>query len=81
MKTLLKQLLAGILPALPFGNGLKIIKDNIAEDGYTPTGQINWPKMIMYIITGIIVLGRLSGIITNEDVATLIYTISNANVR
>ena len=30
----------------------------------------------MYIITGLIVLGRLLGVITNEDVLTLIDTIN-----
>ena len=73
---LLKELLKGIIPALPFGNVITEISNNIKEDGYTPTGKINWPKMIMYIITGLIVIGRLLGVISNEDVVTLIQTIS-----
>lgn len=77
MKKTLKQIVKGIIPALPFGNVITEIQNNIREDGYTAPGQVNWPKMIMYIITALIVLGRLLGIITNEDVATLIQTISN----
>ena len=75
LKAILKELFKGILPALPFGNAIQTISDNIKEDGYTPTGAINWPKLIMYVITGLIVLGRLLGIITNEDVITLIETL------
>jgi|TARA_R100000482_G_C5015631_1_gene97541 hypothetical protein len=77
LKKIIKEVGKGILPALPFGNVIKEIKDNIKEDGYTESGKVNWPKMIMYIITGLIVLGRLLGVITNDDVATLIEMISN----
>ena len=75
-KAILRELFKGILPALPFGNVVKIISDNIKEDGYTPSGKINYPKLIMYITTGLIVLGRLLGVITNDDVMTLIDTLS-----
>ena len=75
LKALLIEILKGIIPALPFGNVIQTISANIKEDGYTPTGAINWPKLIMYITTGLIVLGRLLGVITNEDVATLIDTL------
>lgn len=79
LKALFKQIINGILPALPFGNVLTEIKNNIQEDGYTPTGAINWPKLTMYIITGLIVMARLLGLITNEDVIKLIETLSNIN--
>ncbi len=75
-KKLLKEIGKGIIPALPFGNVITEIKNNIREDGYSAPGVVNWPKMIMYIITGLIVLGRLLGVITNEDVVTLIDTIN-----
>lgn len=75
LSKLLKEIVKGIIPALPFGNAIQTISDNIKEDGYTPTGRINYPKLIMYTITGLIVLGRLLGIITNEDVLTLITTL------
>ena len=75
LKAILRELFKGILPALPFGNVIQTISDNIKEDGYTPTGAINWPKLIMYITTGLIVLGRLLGFITNEDVVQLVETL------
>tara|TARA_R100000231_G_scaffold139628_1_gene121762 strand:- start:362 stop:601 length:240 start_codon:yes stop_codon:yes gene_type:complete len=75
-KKLLKEIGKGIIPALPFGNVITEIQNNIREDGYSAPGVVNWPKMIMYIITGLIVLGRLLGLITNEDVVTLIDTIN-----
>ena len=75
-KGLLKEIFKGAIKALPFGNVLTAINDNIKEDGYTPTGAINWPKLTMYIVTGLIVLGRLLGLITNEDVTQLIQTLS-----
>tara|TARA_R100001244_G_scaffold1556_3_gene2599 strand:+ start:528 stop:773 length:246 start_codon:yes stop_codon:yes gene_type:complete len=78
-KAILRELFKGILPALPFGNVIQTITANIKEDGYTPTGAINWPKLIMYITTGLIVLGRLLGVITNEDVIQLIDTLSNVD--
>ena len=78
-KLIIKQLFKGILPALPFGRVLEEISYNIQDDEYTKAGSINWPKLIMYIITGLIVMGRLLGVITNEDVATLIEAISNAD--
>lgn len=74
-KKLLKEIGKGIIPALPFGNVITEIQNNIREDGFSAPGVINWPKMIMYIITGLIVLARLLGLITNEDVVTLIDTI------
>tara|TARA_R110000744_G_C19176483_1_gene542248 strand:+ start:197 stop:430 length:234 start_codon:yes stop_codon:yes gene_type:complete len=74
-KGLFKEILKGAISALPFGNVINTISDNIKEDGYTPTGAINYPKIIMYGITGLIVLGRLLGVITNEDVVQLIETI------
>ena len=77
LKKIIKEVVKGIVPALPFGNVIKEIQDNIREDGFTAPGVVNWPKMIMYIITGLIVLGRLLGLISNEDVITLIDTISN----
>ena len=76
LKKILKEVGKGIIPALPFGNVINEIKSNIKEDGYTAKGRVNWPKMIMYIITGLIVLGRLLGVISNEDVTTLIETLS-----
>ena len=75
-KGILKEIFRGILPALPFGNVLKEINTNINEDGYTAKGEINSPKLVMYIITGLIVTARLFGFITNEDVNTLISTLS-----
>ena len=72
LKKLLKEVGKGIIPALPFGNVITEIKNNIREDGFTKPGQVNWPKMIMYIITGLIVMGRLLGLITNEDVLLMI---------
>ena len=75
LKKLIKEIGKGILPALPFGNVITEIKNNIREDGFTAPGVVNWPKMTMYIVTGLIVLGRLLGVITNEDVVTLIDTI------
>jgi len=77
IKKVFNELVKGIIPALPFGNVIKEIQDNIREDGFTEPGQVNWPKMIMYIITALIVLGRLLGVISNDDVMTLIDTISN----
>ena len=74
-KGILKEIFKGVLSALPFGNVITTISDNIKEDGYTPTGAINYPKMAMYGITALIVLGRLLGVITNADVMTLIDTI------
>ena len=74
-KGLFKEIIKGIIPALPFGNVIQTINDNIKEDGFTPKGTINWPKLTMYIITGLIVLGRLLGVITNDDVMTLIGTL------
>lgn len=74
-KKLLKEIGKGIIPALPFGNVITEIQNNIREDGFTAPGAVNWPKMIMYIITGLIVLARLLGLITNDDVVTLIDTI------
>ena len=53
----------------------RLHRDVNGKDGYTAQGKINWPKMIMYIITGLIVLGRLLGVISNEDVMTLIDTL------
>ena len=76
LKKLIKEIGKGIIPALPFGNIVTELQNNIRENGYTKAGVVNWPKMIMYIITGLIVLGRLLGVITNEDVMTLIDTIS-----
>lgn len=75
LKKIIKEVGKGILPALPFGNVIKEIQDNIREDGFTAPGVVNWPKMIMYIITGLIVLGRLLGVISNEDVMILIDTL------
>lgn len=75
LKRIIKEVVKGILPALPFGNVIKEIQDNIREDGFTAPGVVNWPKMIMYIITGLIVLGRLLGVISNEDVMILIDTL------
>ncbi len=77
LKGLIKEIGKGILPALPFGNVITEITNNIKEDGYTGQGKVNYPKMIMYIITGLIVLGRLLGVISNEDVLTLVNTISS----
>ena len=74
-KKLLKEIGKGIIPALPFGNVITEIQNNIREDGFSAPGVVNWPKMIMYIITGLIVLARLLGLITNDDVVTLIDTI------
>ena len=74
-KGLFKEIIKGIIPALPFGNVIQTINDNIKEDGFMPKGAINWPKLTMYIITGLIVLGRLLGVITNDDVMTLIGTL------
>ena len=71
-KNIIKEIVKGIIPALPFGNAIEIVANNIMEEGYAPKGYINWPKLIMYIITGLIVLGRLVGVISNEDVITLI---------
>jgi len=79
LKALLKQIVNGILPALPFGNVLTEIKNNLNDDGYTPTGAINWPKLLMYFITGLIVIARLLGLITNDDVMQLIETLSGLN--
>jgi hypothetical protein len=76
-KKLLKELAKGIIPALPFGNVITEIQNNIREDGFTAPGKVNWPKMIMYIITGLIVLGRLLGVITNEDVVQLIEALNS----
>ncbi len=75
LKKIIKEIGKGIIPALPFGNVITEIQNNIREDGFTEPGVVNWPKMIMYIITGLIVLGRLLGVITNEDVVTLIDTL------
>ena len=74
-----KEIINGIIPALPFGNVITEIRNNIKDNSYTPKGSINWPKLIMYIITGLIVLGRLLGVITNEDVMELIQTLSGLN--
>ncbi len=69
---ILKALWDGLLPALPFGNVITEIKNNIKEDGYTPTGAINWPKLTVYITASLVVLGRMLGFITNADVMELI---------
>ena len=75
LKKVLKEIGKGIIPALPFGNVITEIQNNIREDGYTDPGVVNWPKMIMYIITALIVAARLLGVISNEDVMTLIDTL------
>lgn len=75
LKKIIKELGKGIIPALPFGNVITEIQNNISEDGFTEPGVINYPKMIMYIITGLIVAARLLGVISNEDVMTLIDTL------
>lgn len=72
MKNLLKQLLFGALQALPFGNVLTVVADNVTSPEYSPEGKINYPKLVMYVITGLIVLARLFGWITNEDLILLI---------
>jgi len=69
---ILKALLDGLLPALPFGNVISEIRNNIKEDGYTPTGAINWPKLTVYITASVVVLGRMLGFITNADVLELV---------
>lgn len=76
LKKIIKEIVKGIVPALPFGNVVTEIQNNIREDGFTEPGVVNWPKMIMYIITGIIVAARLLGVISNEDVMTLIDTLN-----
>ena len=76
LKKIIKEIVKGIIPALPFGNVLTEIQNNIREDGFTEPGVVNWPKMIMYIITGLIVAARLLGVISNEDVMTLIDTLN-----
>ena len=76
LKKVLKEIVKGIVPALPFGNVVTEIQNNIREDGFTEPGVVNWPKMIMYIITGLIVAARLLGVISNEDVMTLIDTLN-----
>ena len=75
LKKIIKELGKGIIPALPFCNVITEIQNNIREDGFTEPGVINYPKMIMYIITGLIVAARLLGVISNEDVMTLIDTL------
>ena len=77
LRKILKEVSKGVIKALPFGDVITEIKTNIREDGFTAPGVVNWPKMIMYIITALIVLGRLLGVISNEDVVTLIDTVSN----
>ena len=77
LKKILKEIGKGIVPALPFGNVITELQNNIREDGYTAPGKVNWPKMIMYIITGLIVAGRLLGIITNDDVVQLIEALNS----
>ncbi len=72
LKKIIKEIIKGIIPALPFGNAIQEIQKNVREDGFTDPGVVNWPKMIMYIITGLIVLGRLLGFISNDDVVSLI---------
>ena len=76
-KKLLKEIGKGIIPALPFGNVITELQKNIREDGFTAPGVINWPRMTVYIITGLIVLARLLGLITNEDVVSLIDTVKD----
>ena len=75
LKKIIKEIGKGIIPALPFGNLITEIQNNIKEDGFTAPGVVNWPKMIMYIITGLIVAARLLGVISNNDVMTLIDTL------
>jgi len=75
LKKIIKEIGKGIIPALPFGNLITEIQNNIKEDGFTASGVVNWPKMIMYIITGLIVAARLLGVISNDDVMTLIDTL------
>ena len=75
LKKIIKEIGKGIIPALPFGNVITEIQNNIREDGFTAPGVVNWPKMIMYIITGLIVAARLLGVISNDDVITLIDTL------
>ena len=75
LKKIIKEIGKGIIPALQFGNVITEIQNNIREDGFTDPGVVNWPKMIMYIITGLIVAARLLGVISNEDVMTLIDTL------
>ena len=75
LKKIIKEIGKGIIPALPFGNVITEIQNNIKEDGFTAPGVVNWPKMIMYIITGLIVAARLLGVISNNDVMTLIDTL------
>lgn len=77
LKKIIKEIGKGILPALPFGNVITELKNNIREDGFTAPGVVNWPRMTLYIITGLIVLARLLGLITNEDVVSLIDTIKD----
>ena len=75
IKKLIKKIVNCIKTNLTFGNVITEIQKNIREDGFTEPGVINWPKMIMYIITALIVLGRLLGVISNDDVMTLIDTL------
>lgn len=77
LKKIIKEIGKGILPALPFGNVITELQKNIREDGLTAPGVVNWPRMTLYIITGLIVLARLLGLITNEDVVSLIDTIKD----
>ena len=41
LKKIIKDVVQGIIPALPLGNVIKEIQDNIREDGFTAPGVVN----------------------------------------
>jgi hypothetical protein len=75
-KSILSNILDGIIPALPFGNFFEQLRKNIQEDTYNDKGQVNYPKLFVYILTALIVFLRLIGFISNEDILIITQSIS-----
>jgi hypothetical protein len=70
-KQIINSIADALLSALPFGNVLQEIKTNIQNDGFTPSGKLDWPRMVIYITTSLIIVFRILGYISNEDVAQM----------
>ena len=75
-KSILSKILDGIIPAQPFGNFFEQLRKNIQEDTYNDKGQVNYPKLFVYILTALIVFLRLIGFISNEDILIITQSIS-----
>ena len=75
-KQIFNEIWRGLISALPFGNFFDELAKNIKENRYSPAGQINYPKLICYLITALICAMRVLGIIDNSDLRELIEAIN-----